>query len=324
MNRPVWSLLILPFAAFAALAQTPSAPPAFEVATIKPAAEITAAMVQAGKLHAGVSVDAARVDIGYFSLYDLIYTAYKVKPYQVEGPDWLRVQRFDVLAKMPDGATKDDMPAMLQTLLKEQFHLEIHREPREHAVYALVVAPGGPRMKEAEADPAPGPDAGPKPLAKGEMVMGSGENAVRLKANSDGASGIAQSAKAGQVKYSMRPDGMVHYEYSKLNMTSLADTLSQVLDKPVMDATGLKGKYQAALDFSRDDLLRVARRNGFAIPAAGGPGGNAGQAPAGAASGPGSSSVFNALKQLGLELDSRKEPAETIIVDRADKMPAEN
>ena len=131
MKRPILRFsTLLPFVAFAALAQSPGAA-AFEVATIKPAEQITPAMVQAGKIHVGMSVDAARVDIGYMSLYDLVYTAYKVKPYQVEGPDWIRVQRFDILAKMPDRATKDDVPAMLQTLLKERFHLQIHPAPRQ-------------------------------------------------------------------------------------------------------------------------------------------------------------------------------------------------
>lgn len=306
-------------AALAAFGQTPSAAPAFEVATIKPSEQITPAMVQAGKMHAGMSVDAARVDIGYFSLYDLIYTAYKLKPYQVEGPDWIRVQRFDVLAKMPAGATKDDVPVMLQALLKDRFHLEFHRDHKDHPVYALIVAPGGPKMKDAEPDPAP--EAEPKPLAKGEVVMGQGENAARVKMNSDGMSGSAQTAK-GNVKFTMSPDGMMHYEYSKLDMSTLADALSQFMDKPVLDMTELKGKYQVALDFSRDDLMNVARKNGVNVPA-GGRGDGSG-APADAASDPGSNSIFNALKQLGLKLDSRKEPVEIIVVDRAEKMPTEN
>src|SRR5947209_15801513 len=89
-----------------AFAQTPPAPQ-FEVATIKPAAPLNPAMVAAGKLHVGMNVDQARVDIGFLSLADLIQTAYKVKRYQVSGPDWMGQQRFDILAKMPEGATKE-------------------------------------------------------------------------------------------------------------------------------------------------------------------------------------------------------------------------
>ena len=276
-------------------------------------------MIQSGKMHVGMSVDGARVDIGFFSLFDLVYTAYKLKPYQVEGPDWMRVQRFDLIATMPVGATKDDVPVMLQRLLKDRFHLEIHRDKKDHPVYALVVAPGGPKMKDAEPDPAP--EAELKPLGKGEMMVGQGDNAVRLKQSSDGMSGVAQTAK-GNVKYTMSPDGMMHYEYSKLDMSTLADALSQMLDKPVVDMTELKGKYQVSLDFSREDLMNVARKNGINVPAGGR--GESGAAAAEAASDPGSSGIFNAVKQLGLKLESRKAPVEIIVVDRAEKMPTEN
>jgi uncharacterized protein (TIGR03435 family) len=77
-----------------------------------------------------------------------------------------------------------------------------------------------------------------------------------------------------------------------------------------------------ALDISRDDLMNVARKNGVNIPAGGR--GDSGNSPAEAASDPGSSSIFNAVKQLGLKLDSRKAPVEIIVIDRAEKMPTEN
>ncbi|HEX3880055.1 MAG TPA: TIGR03435 family protein [Bryobacteraceae bacterium] len=313
---------LLPFAAFAALAQTPTAQPTFEVATIKPAAPITPQAVQAGKMHVGVAVDAARVDIGFFSLYDLLYTAYKVKPYQVEGPDWLRQQRFDILAKMPDGATKDDMPVMLQALLKDRFKLEVHHDKKEHSALALVVAKGGIKMKEAEPDPAP--LAEPAAPAKGEMVVGQGENSMRMKMNSDGKSGEVNSAKTGKVKYSISPDGMMHYEYAKLGMSDLADALAQLMGQPVVDATDLKGKYQIALDFSMQDLMAVAKRAGFDFAAAAGNAPNPGATAAETASDPGSSSFLSALQRLGLRLESRKIPIEMIVVDHVEKMPTEN
>src|ERR1035437_6542153 len=118
-------------------AQTPAAPLAFEVATIKVAETIGPAQIASGKIHVGMKVDAARVDIGYLSLADLIAMAYKVKPFQITGPDWMSAQRFDILAKMPEGATKDDVPVMLQALLAERFKLTLHRENKEH--YGNVV-----------------------------------------------------------------------------------------------------------------------------------------------------------------------------------------
>ena len=131
-------------------AQTPPPAPTFEVASIKPAPPIDRAKIMAGKLHLGMTVDAARVDIGNLSLADLIRTAYRVKAFQVSGPDWMATQRFDILAKMPEGATKEQVPDMLQALLAERFKLAIHRETRSMPVYALVAGRNGPRLQPAD------------------------------------------------------------------------------------------------------------------------------------------------------------------------------
>ncbi len=317
--RPHTFLLPLAaLAASAAFAQAPAAPLAFEVATIKPAEPITPAQIQSGKVHLGLSVDAARVDIGYMSLYDLIAAAYKVKAYQVEGPDSLKSQRFDILAKMPAGATKDDVPVMLQALLKERFKLEFHHDKKEHSVSALIAGKGGPKMKEAEPDE-PVKEGEPAPLAKGETVVGAGDSTVRIKSSANGTSGVATSAKTGAVKYSVSPDGMVHYEYSKLDMPTLCDALSRFVGTPVIDMTDLQAKYQVALDFSAQDLIAVARKAGIDIPAGAAP-----APPAGEASDPGSTSLFGAIQRLGLKLESRKLPIDVIVVDRAEKMPTDN
>ncbi len=139
----------LAFAAGWILAQAPAKPPAFEVATIRQAPPITqlAAQIQQGKIHVGMSVDQARVDIGFLSINDLIPIAFKVKPYQVTGPDSMKTDRWDILATIPDGVSKDLVPEMLQGLLKERFKLEFHRDSKEQNVYALVVGKDGPKMK---------------------------------------------------------------------------------------------------------------------------------------------------------------------------------
>src|SRR5690349_7805824 len=108
-------LLTLVFvAAGAAMAQAPPAKPQFEVATIKLAPPLNPAMVASGKLHVGMNVDASRVDIGFLSLNDLILLAYKIKQHQLTGPEWMKNQRYDILAKIPEGATKEQVPEMLQ------------------------------------------------------------------------------------------------------------------------------------------------------------------------------------------------------------------
>src|SRR5215471_9896512 len=128
---PTKRLLIvstLLLAAGAVLAQTPPAKLAFEVASIKPAEQLDPTKMMSGQAHVGVKIDQARVDIGFLSTAELIRMAYKLKSYQLIGPEWLTAQRWDIMAKMPPGADKAQVPEMLQTLLAERFRLEFHRE----------------------------------------------------------------------------------------------------------------------------------------------------------------------------------------------------
>ena len=142
--RKIASLLLL--SAVAVFAQKLS----FDVASIKPAPPINPQNVLAGgKLHVGMQVDASRVDIGYMSLADLIPMAFKLKGYQLQGPDWMNQQRFDILATLPDGAKPDQVPQMMQTLLAERFGLKFHMDSKDQNVYALVVNKGGVKMQEA-------------------------------------------------------------------------------------------------------------------------------------------------------------------------------
>jgi uncharacterized protein (TIGR03435 family) len=74
-----------------------------------------------------------------------------VKDHQISGPSWLAGEKFDVVATMPDGATKEQAPAMLRTTLEQRFHLKLHQEEREMAVYALVADKNGPKLTPAAA-----------------------------------------------------------------------------------------------------------------------------------------------------------------------------
>ena len=77
-----------------------------------------------------------------------------MKSYQIQGPAWLDMERFDVNATMPPETTKEQFRAMLQNLLAERFKLAIHRETKELPMYSLVVAKNGPKMKASESRPA--------------------------------------------------------------------------------------------------------------------------------------------------------------------------
>ena len=320
---PVAALALFAGAAFA---QTPAAP-AFEVATIKPAPPLDPAKIAAGQLHIGMKTDAGHVDIGFLSLSDLIRLAYKIKPYQLSGPDWLSSTRWDILAKVPDGASADQVPEMLQTLLADRFKLAIHRTHTEHAVYALVVGKNGSKLKDAEPDPPPAaaPDGQPAgPPGRGGIVVGSGDSQVRVTPNAGGRGATINSGKYGQMKVGMGDGGAMRMEFSKMKMADLADLLSPFADRPVLDLTELKGSYQVALDLSMEDMMKVARSAGMGGMMGPGPGGAGANASSADAASTPTSSIFTAVQQLGLKLEPRKAPVEMIVVDHAEKTPTEN
>ena len=110
------------------------------------------AQAMSGKLHIGMKVDGARVDFGSMTIADLIVAAYKVKSFQVSGPDWIKTERWDIVAKLPEGSNKDQVPEMLQSLLADRFKLALHRDTKDQSVYALIVGKGGPKLKESPPD----------------------------------------------------------------------------------------------------------------------------------------------------------------------------
>jgi uncharacterized protein (TIGR03435 family) len=305
--------------------------PTFEVASIKPSAPLDmmklASEIQAGHMpKIGARVDGARAEYTYVSLKELIVIAYKVKPFQITGPDWMASQRFDIVAKIPDGASKDDVPKMLQALLEERFKLAAHRDSKEQPVLALLVGKGGPKMKEFQAPPAETIDEN-APLKPGEMKLDGADGPVRVTVGKTGTATMDMGAK-GSVTYKMDPATQtMHLEATKVTMGGFADMLTQFSQmtgggRQVVDMTELKGDYQVALDFALADLMNIARSSGVAIGAGGG------AAPASladAASDPsGASSLLAAVQALGLRLEPRKSVLEQLIVDHVEKTPTEN
>ena len=312
---------------------TASKPLSFEVATIKPSGPLDPAAIVSGRAHVGMSIDQARVDIGNGTVMGLVCMAYKVRPYQIAGnPDWmsagLNTDRYDILAKMPAGANKDQVPEMMQSLLAERFKLTVHREKRDTPVYVLVVGKNGPKLKEAVPEtpvpaPAPGDEAATsaKPAAgKGEISFGGGDNRVTMKQSNGGM--VINSKETGTMRMKMGENGNLRMEGDSMTMEMFATTLSQYLDRPVVDQTELKGKYQVALEISRDALLSLARKAGVNPGMMPGPAANPSN-PAEAASDP-SGSLFGSVQQLGLKLESRKVPYEFIVIDHVERTPTEN
>jgi uncharacterized protein (TIGR03435 family) len=318
--------------------------PAFEVASIKPAPPLQTLIteIQSGKRGIGsiqTTIDDARVDFGYMPLDNMLMYAYKMKAHQIVGPDWLASQAFEIHARIPKGVSKDQVPEMMQSLLAERFGLTVHRENREQPVYALVVSKDGHKLKEAVADaevPASAGDSTGAPPAdkndgKGNLLsMKTPEGQVDIR--QEGSGMVMNGGSTGQIRMSMDGTGAIFYEIARLTMANFADLLTQFVDLPVMDMTGLEGFYQVSLEIPKEELLTIAQRMlpkmGMPLPAGiSGAGALIGAAPGAgglAASDPSGGGIMQAVQKLGLKLDSRKVPMETLIVDHIEKTPTEN
>ncbi len=114
------------------------APIQFDVATIKPVEAIIAGAGQ--RINFGVHVDGSQFNASSMTVRDLLAAANKMRIYQVEGPDWITSDRFDMNAKIPEGVAleNDNLMKMLDALLVERFAIKSHRVQKEFPVYALV------------------------------------------------------------------------------------------------------------------------------------------------------------------------------------------
>jgi len=84
----------------------------FEVASVR-----LADMTQRDAVTVGLRMDGAQMRIGGLPMRDVLAMAYRVRAYQISGPDWLSSERFDINAKLPAGATAEQVPDMLQSLM---------------------------------------------------------------------------------------------------------------------------------------------------------------------------------------------------------------
>ena len=114
-------------------------------------------------------------------------------------------------------------------------------------------------------------------------------------------------------------NGEVRYESDSMSLAGFATVLSQAVDRPVVDQTGVKGNYQVSYGFSLSAQLEALEN------AAREPGQQDGNPapPPGAASDP-RSSIFSSVQQLGLKLEPRKLPWNVVVIDHIDNTPTEN
>lgn len=266
--------------------------PEFEVASIRPSAD------QTTRVDVGLSFNGSQVRIAYMSLKDYVGMAYEVSPNQVTGPEWMGQIRFDVAAKMPDGGSPQQVPEMLQALLADRFQMKIHRDKKEFPVFALAVAKGGMKLQESPAGPSPAAVA-----PGGVTVAASGSGA-----------GIGIDMGGGS-SFNLANNRL---EIRKMEMALLADVLTRFVDRPVVDTTGLEGRYDLTLDLTPEDytgmMIRSALNAGVQLPP------QSLRALDVASADP----LSVPLQKYGLALQSRRMPLDVIVVDSALRTPTDN
>lgn len=202
-----------------------------------------------------------RYTFGQVTIIELVWTGYGVERYQISSKLPLDQDRFDLVATYPPETTREQFRAMIRNLLAERFHLKAHIETRELSALELVVAKGGHKLKESTSEKAP------------EMVAA---NTI-----SNGYSIVKTTAKQAP-------------------LTGLVRLLQSGNDTPVVDHTGLTGKYDFTLDYARE-MQNADTAN------------------------PPAPILATAIqKQLGLQLVSKKLPFNVVVVDAVDRLPTEN
>jgi len=259
------------------------AAPSFEVASVTPSTSLP----PPGS--SGVQIGPEQFDAPSYPLQALVSLAHGMSGARITGwPEWTRTARYDVRAKTGKPSTRQEVLAMLQTLLAQRFSLKVHRETREMDIYALVVAKDGvtgPKLQRVEVDcetkklldgSGPGlfpPDARP--------ACGINLRTVRMVAGPS----ITTSARAA------------------VTMEQLAIGLGGGVGRPVVDRTGLNGTFDAELTYLTENPVSPS----FPQP-------SSTQRP------PDGVSLRDAIRQqLGLDLRSERGPVEFLVIDSIER-----
>jgi uncharacterized protein (TIGR03435 family) len=282
------------------IGQTIPKAPEFEVASIKPCN---------GNGRGGSRPTPGRLNLGCQSAETLIQIAYGIfasgsnnvstlnlrRIGVVGAPAWAASEMYEINAKAEGRADVGQMAGpMLKQLLEDRFHLKIHRETRQKPIYELTIAKSGAKLQ---------------PLKEGACVPIDLEHLPEAPAPGEPIPNFCG-------RQNVRFNGQLRT--TEVHGTSLANfaevILSEQLDRPVFDKTGLSGLFDIHLEFARDtSMLRSPGRAG------------AEDSGAGAANPPDSSgpSIFTAVQeQLGLKLSAAKGPVDVLVVDRIERPSA--
>lgn len=288
------SLVVLAF--FCSLTYAQTAEPAFEVASISymgPYDNHRDSSLQGGP---GTS-DPERITYENVTLLKLLVSAYGVDFNQISGPLWLDSVQYTIVAKVPAGTTKEQLPMMWQHLLKERFHLALHRKAIEFSAYQLVVAKGGPKLQ-----PSAGLPGEPRPESR----------ALR------GADGFPVLPPGGQHAYVLTIENGVRVTretFRYFSMPELCQELAWPLGEVhwqhtpsggrIVDHTGLTGRYDFRLEYNGTHhpggAFLKSEQSG-AVP-----------------------DLFDAVQlQLGLKIEVSRAPMDVLVIDHMDRRPTAN
>lgn len=227
------------------------------------------------------------------SLRELVRVAFGVQVAQIVGPDWLRTERFDVIAKADSepaplaAGPSQRVLLMLQRLLAERFSLAVHNETRDLAVYALLTSRLGPQLRPSSID------CRELPAREQSWTMPPTPRSPGGRPDCDMSAGPGRFVAGG------------------VPMTRLASSLSPFVNRVVIDRTSLPGLFDFELSWTPEGLPRLSpdaaaanqplRLNGIEVD-------------------PNGPDLFTALReQLGLRLDSTRGPAEVLVIDRVER-----
>jgi uncharacterized protein (TIGR03435 family) len=288
--------------------------PSFEVASIKAAEQCgqsySPAPGQQMMIMIGPSFQPGRYS-GCGSLKTFIQEAYQIKPSELSGgPGWLNTAFFQIEAKTDPKADRDQMRLMLQSLLEERFQLKVHRETKEVNAYLMVQIKSGHKLLQAK-------DENGNPIVSLPPQEVSPQKAqAEIAALMRKGAPMKQPPGSFQMKANAA-EGLSEMSAKAISMDRLADALTNMVGRKVVDKTGLIGLYDVDLKFALGEMSGMIRM----ISA--GPGAGPAPAPAQvpASAGP---TIFTALQeQAGLKLDPDKASVEYTIIDSMEK-PTEN
>ena len=170
------------------------------------------------------------------SLTSVLIAAYEVQAFQISAPQWAPTTRYDITAKVPAGTTSAQVPIMWQNLLKNRLAVTVHRESKEFRVYELAVGRGGPKIKETDLPPTAEPfdfaAGSPKIAQNGALDMNGTGSIITVTPTATGTT--ARLAAKG------------------FTMPDLAARLGGWTSHPIVDKTGLAGRFDFVLEFTPD------------------------------------------------------------------------